>query len=82
METAEHFFLSDYLQNLDFISYVLLLKNQAKEEMAFFALNFLKLNCLKGQLPIIRFSFLQSRCECSEVVMFNDHLLKSYHQEA
>lgn len=55
METAEHFFLSDKLQNLDFLSDVLLHKERAKEELAFFALNFLKLNCQRGQLSLIRF---------------------------
>lgn len=56
METAENFFVSDNLQNLDFLSYVLLHKQRAKEELAFFALNFLKINCQKGQLSLV-FSF-------------------------
>lgn len=55
MEKAENFFVSDNLQNLDFLSYVLLHKQRAKEELAFFALNFLKINCQKGQLSLISF---------------------------
>lgn len=53
METAEHFFLSDKLHGLDFLSDVVSLEKRAKEMLAFFALNFLKLNCPKGQLSVI-----------------------------